>query len=201
VATVEPDLEPAPADRLDIDGGEDKPDMRCRAVDLAARAGAGSGSAGGVAGMEALEDRPAGGSGEDAALGREQLESVIGGGIVAGGNLQPAGRSLVADDDPHRRRRRNPGIDDVAPVGQQSQRDRVGKHPPVRTAVTTEDDRPWRQLIDEGPRVADRHLRRERASDDATQSGNADDEGVGHGNSGMGTRATVTGRRSAGDRG
>ena len=87
VATVEPDLEPAPADPLDIDGGEDEPDVRRRAVDLAARAGGGSGSAGGVAGMEALEDRPAGGGGEHAALGREELEPVVGGGIVAGGDL------------------------------------------------------------------------------------------------------------------
>ena len=87
VATVEPHLEPAPADRLDVDGGEDEPDMRRRAVDLAARAGGGSGGARGVAGMKALEDRPAGGGGEHAALGREELEPVVGGGIVAGGDL------------------------------------------------------------------------------------------------------------------
>jgi hypothetical protein len=56
----------------------------------------------------------------------------------------------------------------------------------VGAAVTTEHDWPRRKVIDEGPGIANRDLRRKRATDDPTETGNADDESVGHGNSGDG---------------
>ena len=182
VARVEPDSRPAAADRLHVDRLRDERDVGRTAVDQANGARLHGGLSGRVCrgGLrpKSLEYHGPGCCREHATRRGKKLEAVVGGGVVAGGDLDAAGGPLVSHDDPHGGRGCNPAVDHVAARSREVFRDCRRQQRPGCAAVATDHDRPGGQRASEGGDIANGHLGREAAADDATESGDADDQEV-----------------------
>ena len=178
---VEPDPRSAAADRLDIDGRRDEPDMRRAAIDVshAAAHRAGGFHTVGKRVKPGEHVRPVG-SREHAARRREELEAVVLRRVMARGNLDATGGPLLTHDDTDRRRGGDAAVDHIATAGHEKLAQGCREQRPVRAAVAADHNRPGRQGSCERGRVARCHVGCERRSHDAAQPRNAHDQGVGH---------------------
>ena len=182
VVGIQHHLEPPAADSRHVHGGQNRVEVAGqrigqRPAGSEAVVGRPGESAAAIAGQDLLAQA----GGNDSPFGGKQLDSVIGRGVVAGGDLHCRRPRRIAA--PTRRRwawRMMPASRAVAAEGLDPRQNRRREHLARRAAVAADHDRPRRGHGGKRGDVANGRVRRQRLSDDAPQSGNADDR-LGHG--------------------
>ena len=158
---VEPDPRPVAADRRDIHGRRDETHVRGRAVhfpDIPDGLGQRPRFVARGDGLKSFEHLLAGSCREHAARAGEQFHAVVGRGIVAGRDLDAAGRDFVANHDPDGGRGRHAAVDHVAADPCQIVGDRGRQHGAARAAVAADHDRAGGQRVGKRGGIPHRHV-------------------------------------------
>src|SRR5262245_30101824 len=134
--------------------------------------------AAGLAGAspEQLLDLLAFGGAEHAAIGTEELHAVPFGGIVAGGDLDAAGRAERADRQADRRRRRDVQVVYFAAVGQEAGQYGMAQNQATGSAVAAEHDAAAVYVSRERRGERQRRRLRQPLAGDAANAGDAHDQ-------------------------
>jgi len=111
---------------------------------------------------------------DDPAFGREELEPVVLGRIMAGGDLDPAGGLVVADEDPQGGRSGDPRVECITADRAQTRLNRLGQHLAREPAVAGHDQGPRGAFGGKCGDIADRNLRRQALANYASQPRDAD---------------------------
>ena len=110
-----------------------------------------------------------------AAVGRKQLQPVVGRGIVAGSDLDGPGRLELPQQHADGGRGRDAGVDRRASEGLQPGLNGQREHSARGAAVASDQDVARRQRCRKRGGIANRHLRRQCFAHNATQARNAND--------------------------
>ena len=112
----------------------------------------------------------------DAPCGRKEFDAVILSGIVAGGDLDAAGRAALAQEHACGGRGQDAGVDGVSSHGLQGGSDGRRQHLAGGPAIAADQDRARRGDGRKGRGISGGHLRRQVLAHHAAQSGNANNQ-------------------------
>ena len=176
VVRVQDDAELPPANRRHVDQCQDPIEVgRDRIGDLLGAAEAVVADPVDRPAAVPVQDPLAGSRGNDPPLGREELQAVVLGWVVAGGDLHATGGLERADKDPCGGGSGDAGVQGRSAHGAEAGMDRFGQHPAGVAAIAGDYQRPRGALGSHRGDIADGHFGRERLAHNPPQAGDTND--------------------------